>query len=168
MVFVNGVTTLWQCGQNLFDSPRSTRGPCFCLFIPIVLRVIVFMCLCLTTMWLKSFNENLLDSPRSTRGPCFCLFIPIVLRVIVFMCLCLTTMWLKSFNENLLDSPRSTRGPCCASPALGGSYSQEDNLSYQVDDDDDCHDGDYFLMWKYENGNYRKQPNQAQWYLKGG
>ena len=58
--------------------------------------------------------------------------------------------------KNLLDSPRSTKGPCCASPALGGPCSQEDNLSYQVDDDDDCHDGDYLLMWKYENENYHK------------
>ena len=109
-------------------------------------------------IWLPSFHKGalfLFIHSKSVRGHCVHVFV-------------LDNDGLKSFNENLLDSPRSTRGPCCASPALGGSYSQEDNLSYQVDDDDDCHDGDYFLMWKYENGNYRKQPNQAQWYLKGG
>ena len=39
--------------QNLLDFPNSTRGPCVGFFIP--KGAIVFMCLCLTTMWYKTY-----------------------------------------------------------------------------------------------------------------
>ena len=39
--------------QNLLDFPHSTRGPCVGFFIP--KGAIVFMCLCLTTIWYKTY-----------------------------------------------------------------------------------------------------------------